>query len=119
MNILITGGAGFIGSHVCETLLKRGNKVICIDNFNDYYDPSIKKKNIKSFLKNKNFKLYKIDILDKKELIKIFKKNKIDKIVHLAARAGVRPSLIDPQLYNEINVTGTLNLCWEKLIKNI
>ena len=110
MNILVTRGAGFIGSHVCETLLKREDKVICVDNFNDYYNPSIKENNIKSFLKNKNFKLYKIDILEKKELTKIFKKNKIDKIVHLAARAGVRPSLIDPQLYNEVNVTGTLNL---------
>ena len=74
MNILVTGGAGFIGSHVCETLLKREDKVICVDNFNDYYNPSIKENNIKSFLKNKNFKLYKIDILDKKEIIKIFKK---------------------------------------------
>ncbi len=109
MNILVTGGAGFIGSNLCERLLAN-NFVICLDNFNDYYDPKIKENNIKDFLKNKNFKLYRADILDRKKLISIFNKHKIDKIVHLAARAGVRASLKNPLLYNEVNVKGTLNL---------
>ena len=68
MNILVTGGAGFIGSNLCERLLKN-NSVICLDNFNDYYNPKIKEENIKSFLKSKNFKLYKTDILDRKKLL--------------------------------------------------
>ncbi len=108
--ILVTGGAGFIGSHVCDRLLEKGHKVICLDNFNDYYDPRIKKKNISHNLKNPNFKLEKIDITEFEELKKVFEKHNIQKIIHLAARAGVRPSIRQPDLYFDVNVKGTQNL---------
>ena len=109
-NILVTGGAGFIGSHLCEKLLENNYKVICLDNFNDYYDPRIKEDNITESLKNKNFIFVKGDILDKECLEKIFSENNIHKIVHLAAIAGVRPSLVNPQEYINVDVKGTVNL---------
>ena len=109
-NILVTGGAGFIGSHLCEKLLENNYKVICLDNFNDYYDPRIKKDNIGNSLKNKNFIFVKGDILDKECLENIFSKNNIHKIIHLAAIAGVRPSLINPQEYVNVDIKGTVNL---------
>lgn len=108
--ILITGGAGFIGSNLAKKLIKRGDKVVLIDNFNNYYDPKLKRDRIKIFLKGCKFKLYKGDIRDQKLLAKIFKKEKPDKIVHLAAMAGVRNSLINPFLYEDVNVRGTINL---------
>lgn len=108
--ILITGGAGFIGSNLAKKLIKRGDEVVLIDNFNNYYDPKIKRDRIKIFLKGCKFKLYKGDIRNQKLLAKIFKKEKLDKIVHLAAMAGVRNSLIDPFLYEDVNVRGTINL---------
>ena len=108
--LLITGGAGFIGSHLCEKLLVNNYKVICLDNFNDYYDPLIKKDNIADSLKNKNFTLIKGDILDKECLENIFSENNIHKVVHLAAIAGVRPSLINPQEYVDVDIRGTVNL---------
>lgn len=108
--ILVTGGAGFIGSHLAKKLIGRGDAVIIIDNFNDYYDPKLKYDRIKHILKGCKFKLYKGDIRDYKLLEKIFKKEKFDKIVHLAAMAGVRNSLVDPFTYTEINVMGTVNL---------
>ncbi|MFH1770969.1 MAG: GDP-mannose 4,6-dehydratase [archaeon] len=107
---LVTGGAGFIGSHLCDTLLLKKHKVICVDNFNDYYNPKWKKENIKHNLKNKNFFLYKADTTDYKKLAKIFESHKIDKIVHLAASAGVRFSLKNPFVYVQTNIKGTLNL---------
>lgn len=110
MKILVTGGAGFIGSHLIEALLKREDFVICLDNFDPYYDPEYKWSNIKPFLKNKGFKLYKTDIRDLKELDKIFQRERPEKVVHIAAKVGVRPSLADPFLYQEVNVRGTLNL---------
>ncbi|NQU99819.1 MAG: GDP-mannose 4,6-dehydratase, partial [Parcubacteria group bacterium] len=110
MSILVTGGAGFIGSHVVEKLLEQKQKVICIDDFNSFYDPKYKHENIEEFSDNKNFKLYKQDICDLRGLGKIFKENKIDLIVHLAARAGVRPSIENPLLYYQVNVMGTVNL---------
>ena len=109
MNTLVTGGAGFIGSHVCEALLKENN-VVCIDNFNDYYNPDFKEQNVRYFLKNKNFKIYREDIINIKKLEAIFRKNKIDKVVHLAARAGVRASIEHPVLYEQTNVLGTMNI---------
>ena len=108
--ILITGGAGFIGSHVAKKLMDRGDQVVIIDNFNDYYDPKLKEDRIKIFLKGYKFKLYRGDIRDIKLLDKIFKKEKIDKIVHLAAMAGVRYSIENPFVYADVNVMGSLNL---------
>ena len=116
--ILITGGAGFIGSNLIDKLLEQGNKVITIDNFNPYYDPQIKEKNIFSIKKtikekgipSNNFKLYREDIRNKEILRMIFEENKIDLVIHLAAMAGVRSSIINPEYYYEVNVMGTLNL---------
>ncbi len=110
MKYLVTGGAGFIGSHLCEALLDKGIEVICLDNFDDYYNPEFKKNNIKSCIKNKNFTLCNADITEISQLNPIFQKSKIDRIVHLAARAGVRPSIANPFVYEKVNVNGTLNL---------
>lgn len=110
MKILVTGGAGFIGSHTVRLLLGRGDEVITVDDFNDFYAPARKEKNVVDFLENPSFKLYRGDIRDFTTLKEIFEKEKPDKIVHLAARAGVRPSIRDPLLYEEVNVKGTLNL---------
>ncbi len=110
MKILITGGAGFIGSNLAKKLIDRGDKVVMIDNFNDYYDPQLKKDRIKKYLKGYDFKLYTGDIRDIRLLDKIFKTEKLDKIMHLAALAGVRNSLLDPIEYEDVNVRGTLNL---------
>jgi UDP-glucuronate 4-epimerase len=108
--ILVTGGAGFIGSHVCDALLAKGKYVICIDNFNGHYDPKIKEKNIENASKNKNFKLYRADITDSEQLMYVFEENRIDKITHLAAKAGVRESFENPKLYQKVNIDGTRNL---------
>ena len=107
---LITGGAGFIGSSLTERLLNEGNKVIAIDNFCDFYNPSIKENNIKDFLNNSNYTLYRVDIRSKEEISKIFNENKIDVVIHLAAMAGVRPSIENPVLYQEVNCMGTQNI---------
>lgn len=125
--ILVTGGAGFIGSHLSERLLKEGNKVLVIDNFNEYYDPKIKRNNIeevkKTCLENNissdNYKVFEGDIRDNDFLKEVFA-NKIDSIMHLAAMAGVRPSIVDPSLYYDVNITGTVNIlerCRENNIK--
>lgn len=112
MKVLITGGAGFIGSATAKRLIERGDKVVLIDNFNDYYDPKLKEDRIKVLLKGlkKDYKLYRGDIRDSAFLEKMFKKEKPDKVIHLAAMAGVRSSLEDPQLYVDVNVMGTTNL---------
>lgn len=110
MKILVTGGAGFIGSNLTKKLIDRGEQVVIIDNFNDYYNPQLKEDRIKKYLKSYKFKLYRGDIRDQKLLEKIFKKEKIDKVMHLAAMAGVRYSLKNPLLYEEVNVRGTMNL---------
>lgn len=111
--ILVTGGAGFIGSHLCEQILKRGDRVVVIDNFNRYYPPAIKQQNLASFKSNPAFTLFTGDILDKKLLKNVFEKHQFDVVVHLAARAGVRPSLENPKLYAEVNVAGTALLLEE------
>lgn len=110
MEILVTGGAGFIGSHLCEKLLEVGERVICLDNFNDYYDPKLKESNIEGFKNHRNFFLIRGDILDYDLLDIIFSEFHIDKIAHLAAIAGVRPSLLSPQRYVDTDVKGTINL---------
>lgn len=110
MTYFITGGAGFIGSSLADDLLKKNNKVVVIDNFCDFYDPQIKEKNIKGALDNKNYKLYRGDIRNKELLDKIFTENKIDVVIHLAAMAGVRPSIENPLLYQEVNCMGTQNI---------
>ena len=115
----ITGGAGFIGSTLTERLLKEGNKVIVIDNFCDYYDPKLKENNISLFLNNDNYKLYRDDIRDKNSIKNIFDENKIDVIIHLAAMAGVRPSIEDPLLYQEVNGIGTQNILEQAKLHNI
>jgi len=107
---LITGGAGFIGSTLADNLLKQGEKVLVIDNFCDFYDPEIKEENIKHNLNNENYKLYRGDIRDKELLEKIFSENKIDGVIHLAAMAGVRPSIENPVLYQDVNCMGTQNI---------
>ncbi len=110
-NILVTGGAGFIGSHLVDRLLSEGRwKVSVIDDLNDFYDPAIKLANASKHEKNSNYQLFKADIRDQASLRKIFATNGFDCIVHLAARAGVRPSLVQPLLYAETNINGTMNL---------
>ena len=96
---LVTGGAGFIGSSLADFLLKKDYKVVVIDNFCDFYDPQIKENNIKNALKKENYKLYRGDIRDKELLNKIFSENNIDIVVHLAAMAGVRPSIEQTVLF--------------------
>lgn len=119
---LITGGAGFIGSSLADDLLEKNNRVVVIDNFCDFYDPKIKENNIKNALNKENYKLYMGDIRDKDLLNKIFNENNIDIVVHLAAMAGVRPSIENPVLYQEVNCLGTQNIleCMrEKKIMNL
>ncbi|HYU99338.1 MAG TPA: NAD-dependent epimerase/dehydratase family protein, partial [Pyrinomonadaceae bacterium] len=110
-SILVTGGAGFIGSHLVDRLLSEGDwRVSVVDDLNDFYDPAIKRANASTHEKNSNYQLFKADIRDQPALRNIFAGNSFDCLVHLAARAGVRPSLDQPQLYAETNINGTLNL---------
>jgi UDP-glucuronate 4-epimerase len=110
-SILITGGAGFIGSHLVDKLLAEGGwQVSVLDNFNSFYSPEIKRANIAAHLENPQFSLYENDFCDAEILRKIFAENNFDAIVHLGAWAGVRPSLLNPKLYAQVNINGTLNL---------
>lgn len=112
LKVLITGGAGFIGSATAKALMDRGDTPVLIDNFNDYYDPRLKEARIKKYLKDYKgkFQLYRGDIRDVKFLERVFKRERPDKVVHLAAMAGVRNSLKNPALYTEVNVLGTTHL---------
>ena len=110
MNILVTGGAGFIGSNLCEKLIRAGEKIICIDNFNDYYNPKIKEENLRNLEGIANFILYRMDILEREKLEEVFAKHSFDMVIHLAARAGVRPSISNASLYEAVNVQGTINI---------
>ena len=110
-NILITGGAGFIGSHLVDHLLTEGGwQITVVDDFNDFYSPEIKRANVAGHLLSPNYKLVEADIRDMAAMWALFAAEKFDCIVHLAARAGVRPSLLEPQLYTETNIVGTQNL---------
>ena len=108
MRILVTGGAGFIGSHLVEKLLTSGHDVVILDDFNDFYDPQIKRENIAAV--SKDVAIHHVDLRDSAAVRNLFHQKKFEAIAHLAARAGVRPSIVHPQLYYDTNVTGTLHL---------
>ncbi len=108
MKVVVTGGAGFIGSHVTRRLLDDGHEVAVIDNFSDFYDPAIKRANVASF--GERARIFEADITEPEVVRKILAGGKFDVVVHLAARAGVRPSIEDPRAYIETNITGTYNL---------
>ncbi len=108
MRILVTGGAGFIGSHLVEKLLAEGHEAVILDDFNDFYDPQIKRSNIADL--QKSTPVFQIDLRDNIAIRALFHREKFDAIAHLAARAGVRPSIAQPQLYYDTNVNGTLHL---------
>ena len=108
MRILVTGGAGFIGSHLVEKLLAAGHSLAILDDFNDFYDPQIKRANIEKI--SKDVPVHHVDLRENAAVRNLFHREKFDTIAHLAARAGVRPSIQHPQLYYDTNVTGTLHL---------
>jgi len=110
-NVLVTGGAGFIGSHLVARLLAEGQwRVTVVDDFNDFYDPALKRRNVSAHLGREAFALFEADIRDRAALGAVFERTRFDCVVHLAARAGVRPSLAEPVLYTETNIDGTVNL---------
>jgi UDP-glucuronate 4-epimerase len=112
-HVLITGGAGFIGSHLTRSLLDRGDRVTILDSFNDYYDPRLKRRNIAPFLAAPYADGYRVvegEIRDAETVDRLFREGRFDAVVHLAARAGVRPSLAEPILYEDVNCIGTLRL---------
>jgi UDP-glucuronate 4-epimerase len=104
---VVTGAAGFIGSHVVEALLARGDEVVGIDNFDPYYDPAVKRSNIEAAQQHAGYVLLEGDIRTPRTLDDAFGSGRVDAVVHLAARAGVRPSIVNPQLYDSVNVRGT------------
>jgi UDP-glucuronate 4-epimerase len=110
VKILITGGAGFIGSHLADRRLARGDRVVVLDDFNDFYDPAIKRANVAPHRDDPSYRLVEGDIRDRSLVLRLFAEEKFDAVAHLAARAGVRPSLSEPVLYEEVNCIGTLHL---------
>jgi UDP-glucuronate 4-epimerase len=120
VNFLVTGGAGFIGSHVCERLLQSGHAVWAFDDLNIFYDPEIKRRNIREIQSlAKPFEFIQGDITDRATLDELFASVKFDQVIHLAARAGVRPSLAEPSLYQRTNVEGTVNLLEAARLKGV
>src|SRR5205823_888694 len=112
-HVLVTGGAGFIGSHLTRRLLARGDRVTVLDDFNDYYDPARKRGNVAPFLHRDgqlDYRLVEGDIRDAALVDRLFADSRFDAVIHLAARAGVRPSLQEPILYEDVNCIGTLRL---------
>jgi UDP-glucuronate 4-epimerase len=110
MNVLVTGGVGFIGSHVAEALLQQGHKVAVVDNFDAFYPPTWKRRNFQELSRSGDTILFELDISDVSALDQAFASFKPDVVIHLAAKAGVRPSIEQPALYEKINVAGTLNM---------
>src|ERR1700736_4365069 len=108
MKILVTGGAGFIGSHLVEKLLADGHDVAILDDFNDFYDPQIKRDNIAAVANQ--IAVHDVDLRNGEKVTEVFRREKFNAVAHLAARAGVRPSIQQPQLYYDTNVAGTLHL---------
>lgn len=108
MKVLVTGGAGFIGSHLAERLLADGHEISVLDDFNDFYDPQIKRANLEA-VKN-SVHIHEADLRDESAVQRIFHGEKFDTVIHLAARAGVRPSIKEPKLYIDTNITGTFHL---------
>lgn len=117
MNILVTGAAGFIGSHVCEHFIQLGNSVIGLDNFDDFYPIKFKELNLAGLKKSNQFRFYKADIRDNKALNEIFSHCEVEIVIHLAAKAGVRPSIESIEEYYDVNVNGTVSLL-EAMRKN-
>ena len=109
-SVLVTGGAGFIGSHLVERLLGTGRRVVVVDNFCDFYDPAIKRRNVELVSADANYTLREGDIRDQAFMEDVFAAGRFDCVVHLAAMAGVRPSIEQPRLYSDVNVNGTLNV---------
>jgi UDP-glucuronate 4-epimerase len=110
VRLLITGGAGFIGSHLADRRLAKGDRVVVLDDFNEFYDPAVKRGNVAAHRANGAYRLVEGDIRDGALLQRLFEQESFDAVLHLAARAGVRPSLTQPVLYEEVNVIGTLRL---------
>jgi UDP-glucuronate 4-epimerase len=110
VRILITGGAGFIGSHLADRLLTRGERVVVLDDFNDFYDPGLKRANVAPHLGQSRYRLVDGDIRDRALVVRLFEEERFDAVLHFAARAGVRPSLAQPVLYEEVNCIGSLQL---------
>ncbi|HEY4484772.1 MAG TPA: NAD-dependent epimerase/dehydratase family protein [Nitrospiria bacterium] len=108
--ILVTGGAGFIGSHVIDRLLSEGRRVVCLDNFDAFYNPAVKRANLSSSIGHPAFRLIEGDIRDEKTVDGVFREERFDAVFHAAARAGVRPSIQEPALYHDVNVNGTVHL---------
>jgi UDP-glucuronate 4-epimerase len=108
--VLVTGGAGFIGSHLCEQLLRTGRRVVVVDNLDDFYDPQLKRANLEAVRAAGDFEFFPVDIRDSSRLEEVFEKARPEAVVHLAARAGVRASVLYPALYASVNIDGTLCL---------
>jgi len=110
VKLLVTGGAGFIGSHFVDRRLAGGDRVVVIDDFNDFYDPRLKRANVAPHLENPAYRLVEADIRDRATIFRVFAEEEPEAVVHFAARAGVRPSLVEPVLYEEVNCVATLHL---------
>jgi UDP-glucuronate 4-epimerase len=110
MRVLVTGAAGFIGFHVSQKLLARGDEVVGLDNLNDYYDPKLKEARLSKLRSTSGFSFHKADLADRASVEKIFRDEKIERVVHLGAQAGVRYSIQNPHVYIDSNVTGTLHI---------
>jgi len=120
VNFLVTGGAGFIGSHVCEQLLREGHEVVAFDDLNDFYDPAIKQRNISDIQSlARPFTFAHGDLTRAEDVEEVFSSAQFDQVIHLAARAGVRPSLEQAALYQRVNVEGTVNILESARRRNV